>query len=107
MNDVRLSGSGSHPVRELAPREPSERPRETEQTRPQPRPLGLDVDDLDPFRGIAGHGPLLACGEHPEVDAVLAEPADQRQGTAARGASFRERRLRQDEQRPHAASASR
>ena len=107
MDDVRLGGPVANAIGKLAPRELLERPSQAEGPRANPGRLGLDVDDLDPVRRISGSRPGLPRGEHTQVDAVLAQAADQRQRAPARGASFGKRRLGQDEQRPHAASASR
>ena len=62
--------------------------------------LALIIPDTSP-RGVN------IPGEDAQIDAVLAQAADQRQRTASRSASLRKRRLGKDEQCPHAASASR
>ena len=108
MDDVRLGGSGSRPGRQTRSARALERPRQAEQPAgASPGGSGSTSTTSIPSGRISGNGPLLPRGEHAQVDAVLAQAADQRQRAAARGASFRERRLGQDEQRPHAASASR
>jgi len=107
MDDVRLGGTVANTFGKLAPPELLEWPSQTEGPRSNPGRLGLDVDDLDPVRRISGGRPGLPRGEHAQVDAVLAQAADQRQRAPAGGASFGKRRLGQDEQSLHAASASR
>jgi hypothetical protein len=109
VDDVCVAGRRSDAPCELAPRQALERTCHAEQAGPKPWRLGLDVYDFDAKLGwrISRDGPFLARGNDVHVDAVLSQATDQRQCATARGASFRERRLGQDEQRLHAASARR
>ena len=100
VQDVRLDGGGTHPVRERAAGEAPDRPRERLEPRAE-RPLlrrELDDREREVGRRIPGGRPRGPCGERRHRDAVLLEPAQEPDRAAARGRTLPERRGRQGDE---------